>query len=259
MDHVYEGHLMRISHAFFLLVVSTVTMYVAVQFAVADKAKSIQQEPMTFKIIENPHCENCVVVFADGEISDTTIDRFQTTLDHLEKSTNWSRDNARKGLGPHFILLLDSLGGLASPAYSVSRQARIYGAITVVARPSVTVEIDGALDPSSCNSACSLILMGGKQRFSHIFSNIGLHQIYPLVKDKRNFTRSEVLQYLSFFKEGSADLARHISEMEMDQRIFLIAMQQTEDEFHFLSASEAISLKLINANVDSLVGIDHRS
>jgi hypothetical protein len=221
----------------------------------AKDRKSASDEAMTFTVIDKPRCDSCVVLLAKGDVSEATISRFQEALDKLEKTTTWSRDKARSGGGPQLIVLLDSGGGLVGPAFSVSRQLRTNGAITAVARPSVTFATDGALDPSKCNSACGFILIGGKIRFSHLLSNIGLHQLRPIVEEKRRFTHKEVLYYLSDFEEATADLARHLTEMTMDPKLLLYMMQTAGDAMTFVSTSEAKSLGIINTQADSLDAI----
>ncbi|MER9134549.1 hypothetical protein [Mesorhizobium sp. M0768] len=101
---------------------------------------------------------------------------------------------------------------------------------------------DGALDPSSCNSVWGLMLLGGKVRFSHLLSNIGLHQIRPAVEQKLSFTREEVLLYLTVFKESATALSRHLAEMNIDPKLLLYIMQAPDDEMGFLGYSEAKSL-----------------
>ncbi|SIT56321.1 hypothetical protein BQ8794_280060 [Mesorhizobium prunaredense] len=238
-------------------VIAITILAIGVLPAAAEDLKHANDKPMTFKVFDHPPCSACVVVFASGEVADTTIERFQEALDRLEKTSEWSRAKARTGTGPQLILLLDSPGGLVNPAFSVSRQLRINGAMTAVARPSVTFETDGALDPSSCNSACGLMLLGGKVRFSRLLSNIGLHQIRPAVEQKLSYTREEVLLYLTVFKESAAALSRHLVEMNIDPKLLLYIMQAPDDEMGFLGYSEAKSLGVIDAIADSLNGILH--
>jgi len=233
------------------IVAAAAILAAGVTFAEAKDRKSAAKETMTFKVIDHPPCA-CVVVFASGEIGDPTIDRFQDVLDTLEKTTDWSRNKVRLGVGPQLILLLDSPGGLVAPAYSVSRQLRLNGAKTAVLRPSASFSSTGALDPSSCESACSIILLGGKTRFSGVLSNIGLHQIHPLVARKRNFTRKDVLGYLSSFEDGAADFARHLEEMDADPELLLFTMQTNQDEMSFINWSKAKSLGIINDTAESL-------
>lgn len=234
------------------IVIAITIFAIGLLHAAAEDKKSPTDKTMTFKVFDHPPCGKCVVVFASGEVADTTIERFQEALDNLEKTSEWSRAKARTGAGPQLILLLDSPGGLVNPAFSVWRQLRINGAMTAVARPSVTFATDGALDPSSCESACSFMLLGGKVRFSRLLSNIGLHQIRPVIEKKKSYTRKEVLLYLSIFKESAALLARHLAEMNADPKLLFYMMQATDDEMGFIGYSEAKSLGIIDGKSDSL-------
>jgi hypothetical protein len=249
-------------------------------------------KPMTFSVLRlsyvqcNPLCAQWIA--ADGEITDQTPAKLERLL---------ANPNYRK-----FPILISSPGGRVYAAMKMGRLIRKYGMTTSVAQSSglgcslsstcVTlgnkddVVHSGYVMPNLgyCNSACSMMLLGGVVRIGGSDINIGLHQphddsqrwidhywdTWRIIKGKKHiishrFVKRTYLKpshivgvtpqlkaiYLSYFKQmgGSPEILVEMAKASPNQMNYISASTNRRKELGLVTDN--------SLDVTALVSADH--
>lgn len=123
---------------------------------------------------------------------------------------------------------LDSPGGSVQDALAMSKLIRDRGYETHVS--------GGKL----CASSCPIVFSGGKKRKADKNAAIGLHQV---------FTPGELSllpgQAVSTAQSVTAEITRHLSEMDVDPALWLHALDTPPDRLYYLSAEEMKIYRLV--------------
>jgi len=123
---------------------------------------------------------------------------------------------------------LDSPGGSVQDALAMAKLIREKGYETHVP--------GGKL----CASSCPIVFSGGKKRKADKNAAIGLHQV---------FTPGEQSllpgQAVSTAQSVTAEITRHLSEMDVDPALWLHALDTPPDRLYYLSAEEMKIYRLV--------------
>jgi len=128
---------------------------------------------------------------------------------------------------------LNSPGGSVTDALKIGRLVRDKGFATSVAA--------GAL----CASSCPLIFAGGRERVATADSAIGVHQIYASAPASAlGSSLANAGDAMSEAQSMTAEIVRYMSEMGVDQEVWLRALETPPDRLTYLSADELRRLNL---------------
>ena len=128
---------------------------------------------------------------------------------------------------------LNSPGGSVVDALKIGRLIRDRGFATSVAA--------GAL----CASSCPLVFAGGRERLATADSAIGVHQIYASAPaNALGSSLANAGNAMSEAQTMTAEIARYMSEMGVDQEVWLRALETPPDRLSYLSADDLKRLNL---------------
>ena len=128
---------------------------------------------------------------------------------------------------------LDSPGGAVGEALKIGQLIRDKGFATSVAA--------GAL----CASSCPLVFAGGKERIATARSAIGVHQIYAAVPIASLGSQIQAAgQAMSDAQTMTAQIARYLTQMGVNEEVWLRALETPPDRLTYLNANDLKRLNL---------------
>ena len=116
-----------------------------------------------------PECPGCVVVNAKGEITDDTSRDFAMFLAETRLKGIAAEGAAAQmpppANTPQVIVAFESVGGKVVPALVIGRRIRQLGWTTIVGRAATDARAGVVFDGAGCYSACSMVMLGGVERY----------------------------------------------------------------------------------------------
>jgi hypothetical protein len=202
---------------------------VAVWALAQSPARAADEVGMTFSIVAaGDDCPNCVVINASGEITDTTSRDFALFLAESRLKGLLPKEARKKqataATGPKVVMGLDSIGGKVIPALVIGRRVRQLGWTTVVGQASRTKE-GLRFEASGCYSACSMMMLGGVERYVVPGSKPGVHQFSPQFKDEETFSAADMNVIVRDYARQVVGVYDYISEMGVDVSFFIATMR----------------------------------
>jgi len=189
--------------------------------------------PMEFEIyLGAPGCPGCVIVKADGDITESTSALFEAYIQ--ENSAAFDRDTT---------VVMNSLGGSLMSGLKMGEIIRAKGFSTHIARIEAAQNGGYILADGSCASACAYAYLGGLRRSMEIQSEFGLHQIS---------VRSDVAVSLSravrTTQDIIADISNYVEKMGASTEIVTIATRTSDSSIQWVSESDQSTLGIVNSN-----------
>jgi len=197
------------------------------------QAASDDTAPMSFAIVTSgSDCAGCVMINARGEIMDETARQFAVFVAENRLKGLLPQDGHRKGTSgmqkpqtqPRVMVAFESIGGKVVPALIMGRRIRQLGWTTVVgqARKSGSGVV---LDAAGCYSACSMVMLGGVERFVVPGSKAGLHQFSPQFNDNETFSATEMNQIVRDYGRQVVGVFDYVKEMGVDASFFITTLR----------------------------------
>lgn len=185
--------------------------------------------PMAFTIVANTDkCPGCIAINASGEITDDTSHEFAVFLAQNRLKGTLPKE-VRKGESipanmPRVIVGFESIGGKVLPALVIGRRLRELGWTTIVGQ---AVQRDSGLvfESAGCYSACSMVMLGGIERFVVPGSKAGIHQFSPQFGDDENFNATEMNQIVRDYGRQVVNFYDYVQDMGVNIDFFLGTMR----------------------------------
>ena len=153
-------------------------------------------------------------------------------------------------------VLIDSPGGMVVDAMAMGRLIRAKGLAVAVLRtilepgasPAGSGEARGAAVTlgALCNSACSLMLAGGVERYASVFTFLGVHHVGRVITgDRRSGTA--IQQSASAKLEG--EISAYLREMGIGPPLMELIEATPATGLHGLSRKERVASRLITISL----------
>jgi hypothetical protein len=185
--------------------------------------------PMRFTVVAaGSTCDGCVVINARGEITDDTARDFALFLAEnrlqgiLAKEPK--RGAPRDPSAARVMVAFESIGGKVVPALIVGRRIRQLGWTTVVGQARLA-RSGVVFDSAGCYSACSMVMLGGVERYVVPGSKPGIHQFSPQFKDEENFTADEMNAIVRDYARQVTGVFDYVHDMGVDMSFFIATMR----------------------------------
>jgi len=157
-------------------------------------------------------------VFVSGFIDPGAPDRMAAEL---------TRQNV-----PTADVYLDSPGGSVGAGIALGRMFRRYKMSTYIGSN------DGTREPyGRCYSACVYAYIGGTSRYMKEADSLGIHRFTAGAPSEHDLERAQLV---------SAEIARYISDMGVDLKLFQIASRIPSASMYRLNVKDAITLRVAN-------------
>ena len=186
-------------------------------------------DPMSFTIVAGvDKCPGCIAINAAGEITDDTSHDFAVFLAQnrlkgaLPKEIR--KGEAAPANAPHVIVGFESIGGKVLPALVIGRRLRELGWTTVVGQ-AVSRESGLVFESAGCYSACSMVMLGGAERFVVPGSKAGVHQFSPQFGDDENFNATEMNQIVRDYGRQVVNFYDYVQDMGVNIDFFISTMR----------------------------------
>jgi hypothetical protein len=185
--------------------------------------------PMRFSIVAaGEACPGCVVINASGEITDETAREFALFLAEsrlaglLPKEPR--RGTPRRADGAKIVVAFQSIGGKVLPALIMGRRIRQLGWTTVVGR-AVLSDAGVHFERAGCYSACSMVMLGGVERYVVPGSKPGVHQFSPQFEPNETYTANEMNAIVRDYARQVVGVYDYVAEMGVDVSFFIATMR----------------------------------
>jgi len=211
-------------------------------------AASNDVDPMTFSIVATgDKCPGCVVINASGEITDDTSHDFAVFVAEGRLKGTLPKE-VRKGDPkaanlPRVIVGFESIGGKVLPALVIGRRLRELGWSTIVGQ-AVSRDSGTVFESAGCYSACSMVMLGGVQRFVVPGSKAGVHQFSPVFGDDENFNATEMNQIVRDYGRQVVNVYDYVQDMGASMDFFISTMRTPFASMDVLNAERQISTGL---------------
>ena len=212
-----------------LAVLSTLCLLALLSMPHPAGATPADGAPMTFTLVAaGPECPGCVVVNAKGEITDDTSRDFAMFLAETRLKGLLPKDPRRNmpppANTPKVIVAFESVGGKVVPALVIGRRIRQLGWTTIVGRARLT-QTGVVFDGAGCYSACSMVMLGGVERYVAPGSRPGVHQFSPQFKDEETFSAAEMNAIVRDYARQVVGVYDYVQEMGVDISFFVTTMR----------------------------------
>jgi hypothetical protein len=188
--------------------------------------------PMSFSIHGGPtQCSGCVIVGADGDISQETPALFE---EFVRENVAPDRDTT---------VVLNSPGGSLGGGIELGRVIRrnnFNTHIAVSGSEAGEVYIPGA---GACASSCAYAFLGGVRRSKEIQSLYGLHQL-SVDSDSEVSLRQAVRST----QQVIAEVSKYVEDMGASSNIVTLATQTSSDSIDWISDAGLNELGVINSS-----------
>jgi hypothetical protein len=214
----------------------------------AARADEIDTKPLTFTVIAaGKDCPGCVVVNAKGEVTDDSSRDFALFVAEsrlkgiLPKEPR--RDLARDANAIRVIVAFESIGGKVVPGLVIGRRIRRLGWTTIVGQGRLT-DKGVMFEPAGCYSACSMMMLGGVERFVAPGSKPGVHQFSPQFKDEESFSASDMNAIVRDYARQVVGVYDYVHEMGVDIGFFIATLRTPFNSMDVLSQDRWMKLGL---------------
>ncbi|WP_127073010.1 hypothetical protein [Pelagibacterium lentulum] len=126
-------------------------------------------------------------------------------------------------------IALNSPGGSVEDALSMGRMIRQAGFATKVETGSL------------CASSCPLLLASGTIRTTDPGASVGVHQIYAAPADTASLAPA---QAMSDAQSTTARIVRHLTDMDIDTRLWVHALETPPNRLYYLTTEEMADYRL---------------
>lgn len=185
--------------------------------------------PMAFTIVAGTDkCPGCIAINASGEITDDTSHEFAVFLAQNRLKGTLPKE-VRKGEAPpadapRVIVGFESIGGKVLPALVIGRRLRELGWTTIVGQ-AVQRDNGVVFESAGCYSACSMVMLGGVERFVVPGSKAGIHQFSPQFGDDENFNATEMNQIVRDYGRQVVNFYDYVQDMDVNIDFFISTMR----------------------------------
>lgn len=194
----------------------------------AATASQADDAPMQFTVVASGRdCAGCVVINAKGEFTDETSRNFAIFLAEsrlkglIPKEPKRNRPPTN---GVRVFIGFNSVGGKVIPALVIGRRIRQLGWSTVVGQG--VKRKDGVyFERSGCYSACSMVMLGGVERYVVPGSKPGVHQFSPQFQEEETFTASDMEMIVRDYGRQVVGVYDYVQEMGVDIGFFIATMR----------------------------------
>lgn len=201
---------------------------VAVVPGASARAAEAETVPMDFSIVAaGTDCPGCVVVNARGEFVDKTSRDFALFIAEARMKgilPKEQKGQAIRAPGPRVIVAFESIGGKVVPALVIGRRIRQLGWTTVVGHATHR-KAGTTFESAGCYSACSMVMLGGVQRYVVPGSKLGVHQFAPQFGEDETFTAADVNQIIRDYGRQVVGVHDYVKEMGVDLAFFVATMR----------------------------------
>ena len=186
-------------------------------------------DAMTFNIVAGPDkCPGCVAINAAGEITDDTSHDFAVFVAQNRLKGTLPKEvrkgEARPANMPRVIVGFESIGGKVLPALVIGRRLRELGWTTIVGQ-AVNRESGIVFESAGCFSACSMVMLGGAERFVVPGSKAGVHQFSPQFGDDENFNANEMNEIVRDYGRQVVNFYDYVQDMGVNIDFFMATMR----------------------------------
>jgi hypothetical protein len=219
--------------------------------APAAGATDIDSLPMHFSIVASgKDCPGCVIINASGEIVDDTSRDFaafvsQKRLDGVLPPESNIGETASAGT-PKVIIAFESVGGKVQSALIIGRRIRKSGWITVVGQAHLAKR-KATFVAAGCYSACTMVMLGGTNRFVIPGSKVGIHQFSPQFGDGETFDAQEMNQIVRDYGREVVSVYDFVRAMGVNEDFFLATLRTPFNSLDVLPSSQWISTGVATA------------
>jgi hypothetical protein len=218
-----------LSRLFHALTLAGLGLAVSLPAAQSARADDDDVAAMNFTIAAaGEDCHGCVVINAKGEITDDTSRDFAVFLAEsrlkglLPKEAQ--RSAQKPANAPRVIIGFESIGGKVVPALVIGRRIRQLGWTTVVGQ-AVRTKTGPVFQSAGCYSACSMIMLGGVERYVVPGSKPGVHQFSPQFNDKDTFSAADMNAIVRDYARQVVGVYDYVQEMGVDNSFFIATMR----------------------------------
>jgi hypothetical protein len=211
-------------------------------------ARDDEAKPLAFTIVAaGKDCPGCVVINARGEVTDDSSRDFALFVAEgrlkgiLPKEPR--RGATRDVNAPRVIVAFESIGGKVVPGLVIGRRIRRLGWTTIVGQGRLT-EKGVLFEPAGCYSACSMMMLGGVERFVAPGSKPGVHQFSPQFKDEETFSASDMNAIVRDYARQVVGVYDYVQEMGVDIGFFIATLRTPFNSMDVLSQDRWIKLGL---------------
>jgi hypothetical protein len=186
-------------------------------------------DAMTFTMVAGiDKCQGCILINAAGEITDDTSHDFAVFVAQNRLKGTLPKE-VRKGEptpanAPRVIVGFESIGGKVLPALVIGRRLRELGWTTIVGQ-AVNRENGLVFESAGCYSACSMVMLGGAERFVVPGSKAGVHQFSPQFGDDENFNATEMNEIVRDYGRQVVNFYDYVQDMGVNVDFFLSTMR----------------------------------
>jgi len=188
---------------------------------------------MEFSLFDGAdECSGCLIIKADGEITESTPDKFRIFLadTSLEK----------KKLA---VVVLNSPGGSLLGGIEFGRLIRSNGFDTHIGRIKIIKNDETYITDGQCASACAYAFLGGRKRSKGLKSKYGLHQIS---------TTSNVAVPLNKAVESTqnilSEVSKYVENMGASPEIVTIATRTKSEKVNWIESHALLAYMIINSS-----------
>jgi len=201
--------------------------------------------PMHFSIAAaGKDCPGCVVINASGEIVDDTARDFAAFLSRSRLDgvlpPEPETGTAAPADGPKVIVAFESVGGKVQSALIIGRRIRKAGWTTVIGQAYVSKGRTLFTD-AGCYSACTMVMLGGVNRFIIPGSKVGIHQFSPQFSDGETFDAQEMSQIVRDYGREVVSVYDFVHAMGVNEDFFLATLRTPFNSLDVLPVSQWVS------------------
>lgn len=188
---------------------------------------------MEFEIYQGtPACEGCLIVRADGDISEATPVLFAAFLDDIGADR-----------GEDTTVVFNSLGGSLLGGIELGKLIRNSGFNTHIARVKEAEGERYVLEGGSCASACAYAFLGGQRRSMEVQSKYGLHQV-----SSNSDALVPLVEAVRLTQDIIASLIDYIEDMGASSEIVVLATQTSDTSISWITAADLSALRILNVS-----------
>jgi hypothetical protein len=208
----------------------SVTLLLLLLLGVVSTAEA---EPMSFKIhAGSTDCAGCVIVAADGEITEATPALFRRFTEEHQLS-----------FPKVMTLVMNSPGGSLMGGLALGELIRSRGFNTHVERAVNGPDGKVAFADGICASACAYAFLGGSRRSVGLRGKYGLHQI------SSSSGQSVALRdAVGSTQDVIASISKYVEKMGASQEVVTLATQTRSEDILWVDGSRLSYLRIVNSS-----------
>ncbi|WP_413993452.1 hypothetical protein ACMDCR_15985 [Labrys okinawensis] len=184
---------------------------------------------MHFSIVASGKtCPGCVVINASGQIVDETSRSFaaflsQNRLDGVLPPEP-GEGQPQPATAPKVIIAFESVGGKVQSALIIGRRIRKAGWTTVIGQARLAAG-KPIFENAGCYSACTMVILGGTNRFVVPLSKVGVHQFSPQFNDGETFDAQEMNQIVRDYGREVVSVYDFVHAMGVTEAFFTTTLR----------------------------------